>query len=113
MSDTLDDRLEEWPTRKSPATEAEVQRLVDEIVRLREQNTALGARVQEAWKRIDELEEAVAPFVAYYRVSTASRNPDMPDTLGVATHTNTIDGDTSITVGDLRRADAAFRGPDA
>ena len=33
-TDTLDDWLEEWPTRKGPATEEEVQRLVDEIERL-------------------------------------------------------------------------------
>lgn len=47
--------------------------------------------------------EALAPFVAYWHASMASRSPGLPDSAGIATIHNNIDGDTAITVADLRR----------
>jgi hypothetical protein len=47
--------------------------------------------------------DATAVFSAYYEASMASRNPKMSDGINVATITNNMDGDTAITVGDLRR----------
>lgn len=114
MADDLIERLRaagDWVNHQAdsaPAWDDLLLEAADEIERLREQTTWLGVRVQQGWAKIEELTEALAPFVAYYRVSMASRNPDMPDSLGVATHTNTVDGDTSITVGDLRRASGLF-----
>lgn len=54
MADTLDDWLERWPTRKGPATEAEVQRLVDEI----EAQRAVIGRLDGGWDHVHRVSTA-------------------------------------------------------
>lgn len=49
------------------------------------------------------LREALAPFVAFWRASSASRDSVVPETAGIAVVNNNVDGDTTITVADLRR----------
>lgn len=62
--DTLDDWLEEWRRENDWLLDrTEVQRLVDEIERLRKDNHAFALRIQDAWKRIETLEEAGAAVV--------------------------------------------------
>lgn len=58
--DTLDDWLAEWQRDGWVAAHHDVDRLVAEILRLRKENTGLGVRVQQGWKRIEDLEQAQA-----------------------------------------------------
>lgn len=90
-TETLDDWLEQWRRDPWHPRLGEVQALVDEIGTLRLQVDA--GRL---------LLGAVAPFVEYFRASSMSRQPTLPDSIGVATHSNSHEGDTAITVGDLR-----------
>lgn len=59
-AETLDDWLKEWDHHGAWHTKAaEVQRLVDEVRRLREQNTGLGVRIQQAWQIQERLEDEI------------------------------------------------------
>jgi hypothetical protein len=81
---------------------AEAQGLADAIDRLTGERDALRNVARE-------LTAVVEPFAAYYEASMASRYPKMSDSINVATISNNVDGDTAITVGDLRRLMPALR----
>lgn len=59
-TETLDDWLKEWDLHGGWRVSSEdARRLVDEIRRLREQNTGLGVRIQQAWRIQERLEDEI------------------------------------------------------